>query len=723
MAVVYITGFEMGLGVSAGNGLALGSPSLSNTSIDATSKKNGGYGSHMNTAGANIAVRAFFTISASTCNVGFWMQLVSLPSGDRKLFTIQGATNEDMVLIFDQATGKLGGLDPVNGKIGVYSSCPVLSAGTWYWIALKSDRSANQLSLTITPDGGSATDCGALTNATGWTANNGWVAIGNDSAQAGAVEAYFDDIIICSGTTEYPLGPHEVLGLLPGADGTHNVAGTEYIDGDTATTPNFTNSTTDAYTRLDDAFPWTNTRKTTGNISCEVHSAGTYLEIAPATAASGKSDAVAVRAILGYSSVTSTANNGSATVVRNSDGTENTIRGNFTTGADYSETSNFYNYAMVTAPAAGWTKTEIEAIRWRIGRASNSSDISPRPTWQQLMLEIAYEIAAGNTYEKTGGGVLVASDSGADVSAFTEAGTGTSPRIGSGLDAFFPTERGSGILSMSGGGVAAKAGITYTKAGSGIINMAASGADACTFSESGAGVSARVGSGADATAFTEAGAGISAHVGSGAKAVVYTKRGSGVLNASASGSKSLAGGATYVKAGAGISAFSGSGSKAVNFSETGSGVLNFSGSGSETKTAGATYTKAGSGVMVLTGSGVKARVLTKTGSGVLVRSGSGAKAVVYGESGSGQAVFFGSGSRQVVHERRGAGVLDLSGGGVTDKAVPVVKFFGRPSPGSLVDEGVFTAAVFGDASPNGPTDVGRITAAIFALPTPGEVQA
>ena len=440
MAVVWLSGFETGLGSANGGGLVLSSPAGANASIVTTAGrvKSGTYATRLNPPSGQPGCRGLApNLATSSANGGFWLYLEALPAGDVQLFTVQGSTTEDCVIQYDQGTGKLAGFDPTNGQIGIFNSCPVLSADTFYWIAWEVDRSANTLSITITPDGGSATDCGSVTGATGWTANNGWVAIGNDSAQTNAFDAYYDDVIVCTGTAEYPLAPHEVLGLQPGADGSHNVAGTEYAIGDTGTT-NYTNASTDANTQLIKSLPWTTTRSTTANISCEVHSAGTYLEIAPATAASGKPNATAVRAILAYSSVTGTANNGSATVVRNSGGSETTIRGNFTTGADYSETSNFYNGAMVTSPGGGWTKTEIEAIRWRIGRASNSSDISPRPTWQGLFLEIAYEIPGGTSETPTPGGataggfgptVKVAVPQGGAVAggvAPTEGGGGTS---------------------------------------------------------------------------------------------------------------------------------------------------------------------------------------------------------------------------------------------------------------------------------------------------------
>jgi hypothetical protein len=185
----------------------------------------------------------------------------------------------------------------------------------------------------------------------------------------------------------------------PGSDGTHNTAGgATFIDGDTATTPNFTNSTTTAYTFVDDA-TFSTTRSTTDNISAETHVAGDYMEIKPRTdqALAGET-AQAVTALLSYSSVTATANAGSATVIRTDGATETEIFGNFTTGVDMSEITNFFKGAIVTVDGGQtWTETEIEALRWRIGRASNSSDVSPRPTWQTLMLELDYPILAAAT--------------------------------------------------------------------------------------------------------------------------------------------------------------------------------------------------------------------------------------------------------------------------------------------------------------------------------------
>jgi hypothetical protein len=225
--------------------------------------------------------------------------------------------------------------------------------------------------------------------------------LGTDGAAGPAYTANFDDVIYGTWTTASTdfITNAQVIGYAPGSDGTHNTAGgNTFIDGDTATTPNFTNSTTDAWTRVDD-LPWSTTRRTTGNISAETHVAGDYMEFKPVPALDNLQKAYIVVAELAYSSVTALANL-AATAVRNSAGTQVDIFGTINgTGADYSETTNFFKGVVVTEPAAGWTKSEIDAIRWRIGLPSGAGDVSPRPTWQGLLIQVAYPVGGPPRYD------------------------------------------------------------------------------------------------------------------------------------------------------------------------------------------------------------------------------------------------------------------------------------------------------------------------------------
>jgi hypothetical protein len=157
---------------------------------------------------------------------------------------------------------------------------------------------------------------------------------------------------------------------------------------------------------VDDAVPWTTTRSTTDNITQRVIRSTGYVEIKPATTALSGETANDVRALAAYSSTASTANLAGMNI-RNSLPTQDDIWGIIGgTLQDHSETTNFFKAKIATKPAGLWTKTEIEALRWRVGGAS---DITPVPTWQFLMLEVDYPVAGGSPpaedpYPYVGGG-------------------------------------------------------------------------------------------------------------------------------------------------------------------------------------------------------------------------------------------------------------------------------------------------------------------------------
>ena len=108
------------------------------------------------------------------------------------------------------------------------------------------------------------------------------------------------------------------------------------------------------------------------------------------TARSGLANAV--RALLSYSSSDTTANTAGC-IARNSAGTPTVIWGDLPVVAGggggalaaYSMTTNNFNGAIVTAPAAGWIAAEVNAVRWRFGGSDNIASI---PTIQELMLEV-----------------------------------------------------------------------------------------------------------------------------------------------------------------------------------------------------------------------------------------------------------------------------------------------------------------------------------------------
>jgi hypothetical protein len=292
-------------------------------------------------------------------------------------------------LVFDPTNGFFG--HRIGSAAASYDNVTV-ATGTWYCIDMKYNVSANPWTADCQIDGRALTQ---KTNAVaaGTMLNCGF---GTALTTQPAHTFYIDDVAASGTSADYPLGAGHVTLLVPGSDGTHSFTANDFSTGDAGTqrAPSYT----DFYLMVDDAMPWATARSTTDDIAQRVIRTTGYVEIAPGTTPD-TGTANGVQARLAYSSTTTTADTG-ACIVRNSAGTSVVLWGDLPAGqgggggalADYSESSNFFKRVIVTAPGAGWTPTEINAIRWRLG---GSSDISPIPTWQALLLEVDVPDAAG----------------------------------------------------------------------------------------------------------------------------------------------------------------------------------------------------------------------------------------------------------------------------------------------------------------------------------------
>lgn len=388
---VYLTGWEFGLFSVSGSGLintANGTPT-----VVATGRAPGVYCAqvvHSAVAtnftppylpGAGTKTLLVFVIyirkSADNSNIIAYALSMNVTAGNQPRFSFQ-TTGEVVVSIGNPIAGGSGTQTIVG---------PVVANDTWVRIDARVDVGNNPNTIDWMVNGVKQSQVSVAQTGTTFTGTP--FTLGN-SLTTQTMAYSWDDFVVSETSGDYPLGECVVLPILPGADGVHNAGSGVFIDSDAATSPNFDNTTTNAWTFVDDALPWTTTRSTTDCISAETHTAGAYMEIAPATAPQGMGKAMGVRALLAYSSSATQANL-AATQAKNSAGTVVDIYGTINgTGADYSETSNFFKGAIVTPPAIGWNKDEIEAIRWRCGLPSGAGDVSPRPTWQMLMLEVAY---------------------------------------------------------------------------------------------------------------------------------------------------------------------------------------------------------------------------------------------------------------------------------------------------------------------------------------------
>lgn len=376
-----------------------------------TSVADGVYGSYAlrcnMTSGGGAAVNRAVSGTPNKFQVFFRFKVETNPATNPQPiggvnYTTNGGTNVPKLGLNTNGTIRLR---PNGSSATGEQTGPNVNDGAWHTVELQLDTSANPWTIDWWVDNVKQTQATRAVAAD--TVTN--CVVGAATAPTETVIVRYDDWIFGTWTSAADRYTDvKVVRLSPGSDGTHNTAGgATFIGGDTATTPNFTNSTTTVWQLLDD-FPLALARSTTDNVSAETHVAGDYLEVKNTAASSGEPTALAVTAWMQYSSPATTANGGSAAVVRTSAGTDNEITGagNFTTGADYSETSNFLKSVLVPNPSS-WTKTELDAIRFRIGRASNSSDVSPRPTWQALLTQVAYPIPVAYTLDAQPGAFTV----------------------------------------------------------------------------------------------------------------------------------------------------------------------------------------------------------------------------------------------------------------------------------------------------------------------------
>jgi hypothetical protein len=86
-----------------------------------------------------------------------------------------------------------------------------------------------------------------------------------------------------------------------------------------------------------------------------------------------------VSAVLAYHSATNTTNNGKASVFDG--GTESSIF-----SGDMSNTAIQYKSAIVTPTTAPWSQAAVDGLDARVGF---STDVSPNPYWDAVILEVA----------------------------------------------------------------------------------------------------------------------------------------------------------------------------------------------------------------------------------------------------------------------------------------------------------------------------------------------
>lgn len=373
---VWLTGFEYGLATLVTSGAGL-TDVISGTelAVQTAVKRSGSYALQVNPAGLT-QTRILRALATPTYVVGrVYIRFGTLPSP------------EDTAFIWATSTAGVGFAINVEGTAahriyarvegGTVQYGPEIVVDTWYRVDMKGYcNHATTQTLDWQVDGVSQTQATLVTAATTFT----FFVIGNNGNNS--ANTYFDDIIVSTTSSDYPIGAGLIEGLRPSADGTHDNAANimEDVDGN-----DIDGITYMAFDKLDES-PWISTANADYVRQTDIGAAN-YCEIVfPDTAYSRITGVVA---LLQYASASTSANTGGCIII-DEDATLTTVWGVAGALADYSETSAFYKFKVLPTPAGGWDAAAVNALKCRFGY---SDDADPDVYWLAIMLEVSVATA------------------------------------------------------------------------------------------------------------------------------------------------------------------------------------------------------------------------------------------------------------------------------------------------------------------------------------------
>lgn len=374
MTPVWIEGWEHGVISVSGGGIV---NSIVGTApiVQSTIKRTGGYA--LKSAAAAGTSNCLKTLAASSYYlVGrFYFYVASGQWPSLQTCILYGNINPyPCIFLTAGATEKKVGLGYSSTLL---QKSGVITEDAWHYVDFYFNGSANPWTINASVDGvpltqGTAAYAAALMPG---------FCSGIYNTCTGTV--YFDDLVLSQTSGDYPIGAGGVVGLSPNAAGTSN-PGTYIQDNGSVVVNDATNP---ANVELDDVpFNGADYIKQT-ELDAALYAEVNFADTAQATIHGAQ-------AFLAYSSEAVSANNGQ-TRIRDSNGQETTVF-----SGDMSETTMFYKSAIVLTPSGGWTMAHVNALTGRVGY---SSDATPDPYWQGLMIQVAYVEGAGYTLACEGG--------------------------------------------------------------------------------------------------------------------------------------------------------------------------------------------------------------------------------------------------------------------------------------------------------------------------------
>ncbi|MBA3779861.1 MAG: hypothetical protein H0X16_11310 [Chloroflexi bacterium] len=375
---VWLTGFEHGA-VSASGGGLFTAVTGTGSAADSSMKRSGGYSLRIIDASgsANSVAR---TVSSPSLVARFAIRLASVPAANvSELVSFGASTGSRLALRYVAATQRLA------LRIGAGADVPASStvtAGTWYVIDLRYTVNANPRTADWRIDGTAQTAASGAEVAAA-SVNQVWFGSG---VSADAYTVNFDDVLVSGTSADYPIGDGQVLAVRPDGMGVSSGAASfTHEDGSAAGAS--------TYLRLDDD-PLTSTTDQVRQIT----NAGTaYLELTFGNTTANCLSGVA--GVVAYHAGGSSANAGKTGIFDGA--TERVLF-----SGDMSETGLSYRGGVVAPAGASWTRAALNGAVARIGY---STDTTPQPYWDGLLLEYATGTStpANVTVVATAGGSTV----------------------------------------------------------------------------------------------------------------------------------------------------------------------------------------------------------------------------------------------------------------------------------------------------------------------------
>ena len=367
-----VTGFEHGVISTSGGATGLFSAIAgTGTTADTAVARTGNYSLKVtDLAGANNATLPIGP-AAAVAVVRIYVRLEALPAANvNELLTLDATGGSDLRLGF-QASSRQFTLRFANAAVTLASS--TVSAGTWHRVELRFVASTNPRRADWQVDGVAQT----AISATGGGSTVRSIRLGS-TVSADSFVATYDDALISATSGDYPIGDGTVVGLRPDGMGTNNTPGSFRNNDGTAIDAN-------TYLRLDDS-PMTSL---TDYVRQQTIGATNYVEVTFAN--SVEACVVGVSGVLAYHAAGTPADRGKASIFDG--GTERILL-----NGDMSVTPLTYRVAIVAPAAATWSQSAVNGLRGRLGY---STDVTPNPYWDGLLLEVATGITIPGTVTVT----------------------------------------------------------------------------------------------------------------------------------------------------------------------------------------------------------------------------------------------------------------------------------------------------------------------------------